>query len=89
MELPPQPYGGVFEILVRLQDECIVLKNIAFGDVFLCAGQSNMQFSIAEENGAMEIKDDTHIRFAPTYASLEEIKIATEIWCEVIKNEIK
>ena len=63
MELPPQPYGGVFEILVRLQDECIVLKNIAFGDVFLCAGQSNMQFSIGEENGAMETKDDTHIRY--------------------------
>jgi len=34
-------------------------------------------------------KDDTHIRFAPTYASLEEIRIATEILCEVVKNEIK
>lgn len=34
-------------------------------------------------------KDDTHIRFAPTYASLDEIRIATEVLCEVIKNEIK
>ena len=34
-------------------------------------------------------KEDTHIRFAPTYASLEEIRIATEVLCEVIKNEVK
>jgi DNA-binding transcriptional MocR family regulator len=33
-------------------------------------------------------KDDTHIRFAPTYASTEEIKIATEVLCEVVKNEV-
>ncbi|MBQ7370232.1 MAG: hypothetical protein IJW58_04570 [Clostridia bacterium] len=63
MELPPQPYGGVFEILVRLQEERIVLKNVAFGDVFLCAGQSNMQFSIGEETGATEESDDGNIRY--------------------------
>lgn len=34
-------------------------------------------------------KDDNHIRFAPSYASLDEIKIATEILCEVVKNEVK
>ena len=40
--------------------------------------------------------DDTHIRFAPTYASLAEIDIATEILCEeelwwiiMRKNRIK
>jgi DNA-binding transcriptional MocR family regulator len=33
-------------------------------------------------------KDDTHIRFAPSYASTEEIKIATEVLCEVVKNEV-
>jgi len=34
-------------------------------------------------------KDDTHIRFAPTYASLNEIKIATELLCDVIQNIVK
>ena len=33
-------------------------------------------------------KCDTHIRFAPTFASLEEIKVATEIVCEVLKKEV-
>lgn len=32
-------------------------------------------------------KDDSHIRFAPTYASLEEIEIAIKILCEVVKKE--
>lgn len=33
-------------------------------------------------------KYDSHIRFAPTFASIDEIKIATEILCDVIKNEV-
>jgi len=33
-------------------------------------------------------KDDSHIRFAPTYASLEEVRIATNLLCEVIKSEV-
>ena len=31
-------------------------------------------------------KNDSHIRFAPTYASLEEIEIATRVMCKVIKD---
>jgi len=33
-------------------------------------------------------KDDAHIRFAPTFASLDEIRIAIEVLCEVVKNEV-
>ena len=33
-------------------------------------------------------KDDSHIRFAPTYASLEEIEIATNLLCEIVKKEV-
>lgn len=32
--------------------------------------------------------EDSHIRFAPTYASLEDVKVATEVLCEVVKREI-
>ena len=63
MELPAQPYGGVFDITIRLQDESILLKNVAFGDVFLCSGQSNMQFAIKEEKGASAVKTDEKIRY--------------------------
>ncbi|MDE5897196.1 MAG: sialate O-acetylesterase [Clostridia bacterium] len=63
MELPAQPYGGTYDVRVRLQDRERLLKNVTFGDVFLCAGQSNMQFEIGDEKGAAEVRDDPGIRY--------------------------
>ena len=88
MELPPQPYGGVFEILVRLDDERIVLKNVAFGDVFLCAGQSNMQFSIGEENGATETKDDLQIRYIVSNAMKKHSGLQSGGWMICKEGEV-
>ena len=88
MELPPQPYGGVFEILVRLDDERIVLKNVAFGDVFLCAGQSNMQFSIGEENGATETKDDLQIRYILSSAMKKHSGLQSGGWMICKEGEV-
>ena len=62
LELPPQQYGGPYDIKIRLQEEDIILRNVVFGDVFLCAGQSNMQFSVAQENDG-KIKDNDYIRY--------------------------
>ena len=39
--LPAQPAGSGFEMLMKGKNE-ITIKNIAFGDVWLCSGQSNM-----------------------------------------------
>lgn len=63
MELPKQSYGGPYEMTIYLQGEKRVLKNIAFGDVFLCSGQSNMQFEIQNEQGASKIEEDSKIRY--------------------------
>ncbi len=41
IELPPQKAGGPFEMVFKGQNE-IRVNNILFGDVWLCAGQSNM-----------------------------------------------
>ena len=48
-ELPAHAYGGPFEISISLAWETTVLKDIWFGDLFLCAGQSNVQFLVKEE----------------------------------------
>jgi sialate O-acetylesterase len=40
--LPPQKAGGPFEMQF-IADNQITLKNILFGDVWLCSGQSNME----------------------------------------------
>ncbi|MCE7067106.1 sialate O-acetylesterase [Dyadobacter sp. CY326] len=41
VELPAQPAGTGFELLIKGKNQ-IRIKNIAFGDVWLCNGQSNM-----------------------------------------------
>lgn len=41
IQLPAQPAGSGFEMLLKGKNE-ITIKNIAFGDVWLCSGQSNM-----------------------------------------------
>ena len=41
IQLPAQPAGSGFEMLMKGKNE-ITIKNIAFGDVWLCSGQSNM-----------------------------------------------
>jgi sialate O-acetylesterase len=63
MEMPAQEYGGPYEITICLESEKRTLKHIAFGDVFLCSGQSNMQFTIREEEGAKIVKTDEKIRY--------------------------
>ncbi|WP_346238354.1 sialate O-acetylesterase [Niabella insulamsoli] len=45
--LPAQPAGGPFDILINGHNS-IRLENVLFGDVWICSGQSNMQFSVKE-----------------------------------------
>ncbi|WP_225444114.1 sialate O-acetylesterase [Echinicola arenosa] len=44
VELPTPSYGGPFTVTIKGHQE-IVLKNIQIGEVWLCSGQSNMQWS--------------------------------------------
>lgn len=46
VHLPPQSAGGPHSITIRGESNVIELKNILFGDVWICGGQSNMQFSL-------------------------------------------
>jgi len=45
--LPPQHAGGPYEIVIRGKNT-IRLNNVLFGDVWLCGGQSNMQFNVRQ-----------------------------------------
>jgi len=54
VNLPPQPAGGPHTITATQTDNnqpdggvsTIELKNVLFGDVWLCAGQSNMAVTV-------------------------------------------
>ncbi|MFT3903003.1 MAG: sialate O-acetylesterase [Niabella sp.] len=45
--LPAQPAGGPHTITVKGRNT-ITLSDVLFGDVWICSGQSNMQFSVHE-----------------------------------------
>ncbi len=47
-ELPPMPYGGPYTLLADLDGEETTLTDVYVGEVYLMAGQSNMQFKISE-----------------------------------------
>lgn len=49
VELKPQSYGGPFSMELSLDGRAVTLNDIMIGEVLLCAGQSNMQFTMAEE----------------------------------------
>ena len=50
VELPACTYGGPYEIALTLDGEEKVLRNVWIGDVYLFAGQSNMQLKLCETN---------------------------------------
>ncbi len=56
--LKPAPVGGPFEMTIK-GNNLITLKNILFGDVWICSGQSNMThyFGRHQERFAKEIAD--------------------------------
>lgn len=54
VELPAPPAGGPYELTVT-GPENVTLHDVLVGDVWLCGGQSNMAFSLAESaDGAAE-----------------------------------
>ena len=65
--LPAMPAGGPYDMSLKATDgQAAELHDILFGDVFLCSGQSNMQFTIAQSrNAADEISkaDTPNIRY--------------------------
>lgn len=48
--LNEEKFGGPFEMKISGSNE-IVLKNILIGDVWLCSGQSNMEWNLARVDG--------------------------------------
>jgi len=59
VSFPPQEAGGPYTIRITGENE-IFLEDIFFGDVFLCSGQSNMEWSLEQANNPEKEVADTH-----------------------------
>jgi len=56
--LPPESQHGPFSITAESSDGSVTLHDVMFGDVWICSGQSNMQFTMREvNNSAAEVED--------------------------------
>lgn len=75
--LPPQKAGGPYEMVFKGKNE-ITVKNILFGDVWICSGQSNMVLPMerVKEKYPDEIETanypDIRNFFIPTLTNLEK-----------------
>ena len=66
VRLPAQPAGGPFELVISAKKDVFRAKDVWIGEVWLCSGQSNMEWPLSAVNNAeAEIAAANHpmIRF--------------------------
>ncbi|WP_316831629.1 GDSL-type esterase/lipase family protein [Pedobacter aquatilis] len=64
--LPATKAGGPYQLSISSTGKTIQLKNVLFGDVWLCAGQSNMAFALKDASTGpadlVRLKKEQHLR---------------------------
>jgi sialate O-acetylesterase len=56
VELPARADGADLELAAKGKNNAVVLKNVIVGDVWLCSGQSNMEWNMSQSDAADDIK---------------------------------
>ncbi len=82
IKLPAQPAGGPFEMTFKGRNE-ITVKNILFGDVWFCSGQSNMvhQMNIHDVTYAKDIAE-------ANYPEIRQFLVATRNNLQVPETDL-
>lgn len=52
LQLPAMPAGGPYQLAVTAGNRSAAAKDIMVGDVYLCSGQSNMEFAMRQSTNA-------------------------------------
>lgn len=84
--LPKMKAGGPYELNISSNEESITFKNILFGDVWLCSGQSNMEWIVMNSNNPeTEIANATdsqirHFKVPLTHAETPADDLADGSW---------
>lgn len=56
--LSPIPYGGPYSLTVQEKENSIKIENILIGDIWLCSGQSNMEWTVEQSaNSKQEVQN--------------------------------
>lgn len=86
--LAPMKANAVGQTMTLKGKNTVTLKNILVGDIWLCAGQSNMEMSFAWK----VINGDEHIKEAKKYSLIRRIKVmrtASDIPAENIQVQTR
>lgn len=96
VELPPFTAGGPFNLTIHNKKESLELKNIMFGDVWLCSGQSNMEYQVGVfpwANEAIDKAINSTIRYMDIPNRIDEVPLndlpAGVKWIEATKDNIR
>lgn len=74
LELPAMPCGGPYELRFSADGEETVLDDVFVGEVYLFAGQSNMQFRLSDSNSPEEEYESIpSLRIFRTYMPWDEV----------------
>ena len=84
LKVQPPQVGGPYEVKIS-GSKSVVLRDVLVGDVWVCGGQSNMQFGVmGTVNGQKEIEAANHplIRFSivPTRMSFSPLEFTPAPW---------
>lgn len=60
LKLPPVPAGGPYTIHIQSGTEAVTLQDVLCGEVWLCSGQSNMEWTVASANFADQEISSAH-----------------------------
>ena len=60
--IPPLEAGGPYELTIKIDKEVTVIHNVLIGDVYVAAGQSNMELKL-NETVDIEIEENDNIRY--------------------------
>ena len=60
--VPAHPVGTGAELRIETPGRSLVYTDIAFGDIWLCSGQSNMEFEVGQTTSASDVAADPDLR---------------------------
>ncbi len=86
IELPPRAAGGPFEMRVESAGERLRVRDLLVGDVWLCSGQSNMEWLVrdsldaAAEIAAADDRSIRHFKVPRSWAAAPEPTLAGGAW---------
>ncbi len=90
-EFEPMEYGGPYSMEVVFEDNTVVLEDIYIGEVYLFAGQSNLQFKMADSSSGEELyKSNSKLRlFSPERIEKTDFFTPEDGWVVCEKEQVK